>query len=357
MVPVKRDERAFAAAALIAGALLLSGCETAPPDTADYWTPAQTQAQSTYLTIGVHSGDTLSAIAARYDVAPEAIARMNDLSDQNAIYAGQSLKLPAGPKETRRAVLAEAEQPGYARWNAPGAIDKVTVEELRAPPSHRAPAAETAPVMPKALTLDAALADEAAEEIAKATARAAAAPPATKERAGSEKTAAAGAAKAAAGAQPKPESGSPPKTANASTAPKAAEAASGSTAEFEWPVQGKIIARFGKDDDGERNDGINIAADLGTPIHAAADGTVTYAGNELKSYGNLVLIRHDNGYVTAYAHAQRITVTRGAHVARGEVIGYAGETGDVTTPQVHFEIRQGVKPVDPKPLLMAARES
>jgi murein DD-endopeptidase MepM/ murein hydrolase activator NlpD len=126
---------------------------------------------------------------------------------------------------------------------------------------------------------------------------------------------------------------------------------------FEWPVEGKIIVAFGKGGDGERNDGINIAADLGTPIHAAAAGTVTYAGNELKGYGNLILIKHDNGYVTAYAHAERITVARGDRVDRGDVIGFAGATGDVTSPQLHFEIRQGVKPVDPRPLLLASRES
>ena len=101
-------------------------------------------------------------------------------------------------------------------------------------------------------------------------------------------------------------------------------------------MEGKIIARFGKDGGGARNDGINIAADLGTPIHAAAAGTVTYAGNELKSYGNLILIKHDNGYVTAYAHAQRLAVSRGDHVDRGDVIGYAGATGDVSSPQAAF---------------------
>jgi murein DD-endopeptidase MepM/ murein hydrolase activator NlpD len=122
----------------------------------------------------------------------------------------------------------------------------------------------------------------------------------------------------------------------------------------EWPVAGHVIAAFGSYGNGERNDGINIAANLGEPIHAAAAGTVTYAGNELKGYGNLVLIRHDDGYVTAYAHAQNISVNRGDRVEKGQIIGTAGETGDVTSPQLHFEIRRGVQPVDPKPLLMAS---
>lgn len=125
---------------------------------------------------------------------------------------------------------------------------------------------------------------------------------------------------------------------------------------FEWPVEGRIILPFGRADEGQRNDGINIATPPGTPIHAAAAGTVTYA-DRLKGYGRLVLIRHDNGYITAYAHAETLLVSNGDHVARGDVIGYAGKSGDVASPQLHFEIRRGVKPLDPKPLLMAAGES
>lgn len=122
---------------------------------------------------------------------------------------------------------------------------------------------------------------------------------------------------------------------------------------FVWPVSGDIISNFGGPANGERNDGINIGTAMGTPIHAAASGTITYAGNELKDYGNLVLIKHEDGYVTAYAHADRLIVTRGDVVSRGQVIGYAGQTGDVSRPQLHFEIRRDTQPVNPKPLLMA----
>jgi murein DD-endopeptidase MepM/ murein hydrolase activator NlpD len=131
---------------------------------------------------------------------------------------------------------------------------------------------------------------------------------------------------------------------------------SGDAPSFVWPVTGPVISDFGKSTNGERNDGINISTAMDTPIHAAAGGTVTYSGNELKDYGNLVLIRHADGYVTAYAHADRLLVNRGDTVARGQVIGYAGTTGDVRTPQLHFEIRHGTKPVDPAPLL-TSRES
>jgi murein DD-endopeptidase MepM/ murein hydrolase activator NlpD len=122
---------------------------------------------------------------------------------------------------------------------------------------------------------------------------------------------------------------------------------------FVWPVSGDVISNFGGPANGERNDGINISTPMGTPIHAAASGTVSYSGNELKDYGNLVLIKHEDGYVTAYAHADRLIVSRGDVVSRGQVIGYSGRTGDVSSPQLHFEIRHDTQPVNPKPLLMA----
>ena len=127
----------------------------------------------------------------------------------------------------------------------------------------------------------------------------------------------------------------------------------GNAPSFFWPVSGNVISNFGAASNGERNDGINISAPMGTPIHAAASGSVTYAGNELKDYGNLVLIKHEGGYVTAYAHADRLIVSRGDVVSRGQVIGYSGSTGDVSSPQLHFEIRHDTQPVNPKPLLMA----
>jgi murein DD-endopeptidase MepM/ murein hydrolase activator NlpD len=128
-------------------------------------------------------------------------------------------------------------------------------------------------------------------------------------------------------------------------------AASSGSVRFAWPVTGRVIEPFGSVASGERNDGINIAASYGEPIRASADGIVTYTGNDLRNYGNLALIKHQGSYVTAYAHAERFVVSRGDHVAKGQVIGYAGTTGDVATPQLHFEIRRGVQPVNPKPLL------
>ena len=129
------------------------------------------------------------------------------------------------------------------------------------------------------------------------------------------------------------------------------------TSGFVVPVSGRIIAGFGSTGGGQRNDGINIAAATGTPIHAAADGVVTYAGNELKGYGNLILIKHGDAYVTAYAHTNSIGVARGQRVAKGDVIGTVGQTGDVTQPQLHFEIRRNMKPIDPRAILTASNDS
>ncbi len=127
---------------------------------------------------------------------------------------------------------------------------------------------------------------------------------------------------------------------------KQAEPAGGMP-QFRWPVKGRIIARFGREPNGTQNDGINLAVPEGTPIKAADDGVVAYAGNELKGYGNLVLIRHSDGYVSAYANASKLLVKRGEQVRRGQVIARAGQTGNVTSPQLHFEIRKGSTPVDP----------
>lgn len=144
-----------------------------------------------------------------------------------------------------------------------------------------------------------------------------------------------------------------PKTDTAPHAAPAAEPAQSvaSSGKLRWPVKGRVIATFGARPDGTNNDGVNLAVPLGTEVHAAESGVVAYAGNELKGYGNLVLIRHDNGWVTAYAHNDEISVKRGDKVKRGQAIAKAGKSGQVDQPQVHFELRQGAKPVDPTPFM------
>lgn len=120
-----------------------------------------------------------------------------------------------------------------------------------------------------------------------------------------------------------------------------------SSSQFRWPVRGRLISRFGPQSDGQRNDGVNISVPEGTSVKAAENGVVAYSGSELKGYGNLVLIRHTDDWVTAYAHNSKILVSRGDTVKRGQIIAKAGKTGSVSKPQVHFEVRKGAKAVDP----------
>ena len=116
---------------------------------------------------------------------------------------------------------------------------------------------------------------------------------------------------------------------------------------FLWPVKGKIISSFGPKKNGFHNDGINISAPRGTPVVAAANGVVVYAGNELRGFGNLLLIKHADGWITAYAHNETLLVKRGDLVRRGQIISRVGSTGNVAEAQLHFEIRRGRRAVNP----------
>jgi murein DD-endopeptidase MepM/ murein hydrolase activator NlpD len=130
--------------------------------------------------------------------------------------------------------------------------------------------------------------------------------------------------------------------------------ATGALPTFRWPVRGKVITGYGAKTNGKSNDGINVAVPEGTPVKAAEDGVVAYSGNELKGYGNLILVRHSNGYVTAYAHASELMVKRGDTIKRGQIIAKSGQSGEVGSPQLHFEIRKGSQPVDPLQFLNGA---
>jgi len=166
--------------------------------------------------------------------------------------------------------------------------------------------------------------------------------------------------------EPAPRAQPPQRQATATVAPKkpanappvtVAALPPPASGKFLWPVNGRVLSSFGSTVGGARNDGINIAVAAGTPILAAGAGTVTYVGDELKGYGNLLLIQHDDGFVTAYAHAERLIVKRGDRVERGQLVGYTGATGDVTEPQLHFEIRQNLEPVDPSAYLLRLQAS
>lgn len=120
-----------------------------------------------------------------------------------------------------------------------------------------------------------------------------------------------------------------------------------SSAGFVWPVQGRIASRFGPREGGLHNDGINILADKGTPVRAADAGVVVYASNALEGYGNLLLVKHSGGWITAYAHNERILVSPGQKVKRGDIVARVGATGGVVSPQLHFEIRKGRQALNP----------
>ena len=120
---------------------------------------------------------------------------------------------------------------------------------------------------------------------------------------------------------------------------------------FSWPVQGEIITEFGPSARGVHNDGVNIAANIGAPVIVSATGTVAFVGDSIKNFGKLVLVKHDGGIITAYAHLDRISVNEGDILAAGAIIGNVGSTGRVDRPQLHFEIRKSRQPIDPRNLI------
>ena len=120
-----------------------------------------------------------------------------------------------------------------------------------------------------------------------------------------------------------------------------------SSSKFSWPVRGKILSNFGAKDGGLYNDGINISAAFDSTVAAAENGVVAYAGNEVRGMGNLIIIQHSDGWMTVYAHLNSMSVRRGARVSVGQKIGTVGQTGKVSVPQLHFEIRRGTKAYNP----------
>lgn len=136
--------------------------------------------------------------------------------------------------------------------------------------------------------------------------------------------------------------------------PQNLQAPPGRTGGFIWPVRGQIISKFGSAGHGLKNDGINIAVPRNTTVVAAENGVVAYAGNELRGFGNLLLIKHDGGWMTAYAHLDSMLVKRGDTVRRGQAIGKVGATGNVKRPQLHFELRRRTQAVDPLKHLRSA---
>jgi murein DD-endopeptidase MepM/ murein hydrolase activator NlpD len=311
-------------------------------------------------TIIVGTSDTLDILARRYNVTPAAILQANGYKGPRALSPGQQLIIPRQATVAAPALAAPASK-AVAVASAASSIhvvnpgetllsiarrNRVSVGEL-AKANHIDPSAKLKLGMKLAVpgARTAAAAPEAPPAtVAAAQPAAALAPPATKMAA---VTAVPPQSARLAQATTKVEETS------AETPVKAAEA-TGALPTFRWPVRGKVITSYGAKTNGKANDGINLAVPEGTPVKAAEDGVVAYSGNELKGYGNLVLVRHSNGYVTAYAHASELLVKRGDTIKRGQVIAKSGQSGEVGSPQLHFEIRKGSTPVDPLQFLNGA---
>lgn len=129
--------------------------------------------------------------------------------------------------------------------------------------------------------------------------------------------------------------------------PKKSKALNNEKYTYMWPVKGKILSRFGLLAKGLRNDGINISAEKGKPVLAIESGKIVYAGNEIQAFGNLILIKHFNNKTSAYAHLEKINVKKGELVNKGQIIALVGNSGKVSIPQLHFEIRDKNGPLDP----------
>jgi murein DD-endopeptidase MepM/ murein hydrolase activator NlpD len=321
-------------------------------------------------TIIVGTSDTLDTLAKRYNVSPAAILQANGYKGPRALSPGQQLIIPrqtaavAAPAlASAPAVAPPASKPVAAVAAAP-TIHVVNRGDTLMSIAHRnhVPVAELA----RANNLDTSAKLSLGMKLTVPGAKSAAAAPALQPVAAAPvqpvAAVAAPATRMAAAAVPPQSARLAQATTNVTEEkPVAAEApavkpgeATGALPTFRWPVRGKVITTYGAKTNGKSNDGINLAVPEGTPVKAAEDGVVAYSGNELKGYGNLVLVRHSNGYVTAYAHASELMVKRGDTIKRGQIIAKSGQSGEVGSPQLHFEIRKGSSPVDPLQFLNGA---
>jgi murein DD-endopeptidase MepM/ murein hydrolase activator NlpD len=286
-------------------------------------------------TITVHGNENVYTIAHEHNVSMRELIALNELKPPFEVRPGQSLVLPAGGssfagemKPPEAAPLAPVEKNVLAPITPP-AVSSQQLEPIALPPVSQAPASASA--APQSLI--------APPPAATANVQPAAQPAVVADQVQSLN-------------RPSP---APKQTATtmASAAP-ASSAAEEASITMIWPIQGPILSSFGSKGANTHNDGIDIGAPKGAPVVAAAPGTVVYAGDEMKGFGNLVLIRHQGDWVTAYAHLDRVLVKKDSIVAQGDMIGTVGKTGNVPSPQLHFETRQSGKPVDPAQVIKNA---
>jgi murein DD-endopeptidase MepM/ murein hydrolase activator NlpD len=315
-------------------------------------------------TIIVGTSDTLETLSRRYNVSSAAILQANGYRGPRALQPGQQLIIPHAAAAAAPALAAPPKAAvAAAPVSAPPSVHVVNRGDTLMSIAHRnhVPVAELA----RANSLDANSKLKLGQKINVPGAKSAAAVPVAaapaQVAAGQAAPVAAPATKLAA-VTPETAQKEKARLAQATTTPEAAvtEApvktaeATGALPTFRWPVRGRVVTGYGAKTNGKSNDGINVAVPEGTPVKAAEDGVVAYSGNELKGYGNLILVRHSNGYVTAYAHASELLVKRGETIKRGQIIAKSGQSGEVGSPQLHFEIRKGSSPVDPLQFLNGA---
>lgn len=259
----------------------------------------------------VSRGDTLLVVARKLGVDFQALARTNGKSAPYTIFVGEKLRIPgsygggtqvaqaSGPGGTL--VIASPNAPGGAK--APSRAPTATMSKLPPEPVPQSQSQATAQVVPEP--------------------RPASPVPVQQP------------------AQPQP---APQHQQQISPPPPPPPLAGRG---FIWPVKGDVLTEFGPMAKGQHSDGVNIAAPRGTPVKAAENGVVAYVGNELKGFGNLLLIKHADGWMTAYAHNDQLLVGKGEQVRRGQQIATVGSSGNVSQPQLHFELRKGTEAVNP----------
>lgn len=243
----------------------------------------------------VRAGDTLYGVSRLFGVQSSEVASLNNIRAPYTLRVGQVLRLPSAVRKTRNVVKSGE------------AVKTASVEsETLAPTPQGKPSTDSGVVTPPKKPQNSVVKDGVPMP------------------------------------QSKPQPRKVTKIAKVKTkAPKRA------SSRFLKPVRGRVLSNYGAKKSGLHNDGINIAAARGTPVKVAENGVVVYTGNALKGSGNLVLVRHDNRWMTAYGHLDKISVKKGQVLKRGNVLGNVGTSGSVSTPQLHFEIRRGTDALNP----------
>jgi len=301
-------------------------------------TPAA-EASAQGETYKVRKGDTPRGIANKFKISEKELIAANKLTRADRLQINQTLIIPSAKQETVAPEVAETSKPSELEAPAAMSPDVRTVKTTTITAPDSVKPGETAAASTQSASDDKAKDEKPTTPIAAADEVIGGGSPTT--------------------ADSKPVESKETKTASASgtSTDQLPQPDPMSGNSFRWPVQGRIISEFGTKPDGGHNDGIDLAVPQGTSVKAAENGVVAYAGDELKPYGNLILIRHSNNWVSAYAHNEELMVKRGDKVRRGQVIAKAGKTGTASQPLVHFELRKGSRPIDPTKYMSNAQAS